>query len=61
VRNVLHIPAPKVYAWCSRANETPVGAEYIIMEKVPGIKLSHVWEDMHILKKIGDCDTTCPV
>ncbi|RLL96198.1 hypothetical protein CFD26_100335 [Aspergillus turcosus] len=43
--------SPKVYTWCAKADETPVGAEYIVMEKSPGIKLSHVWDDMHVLKK----------
>ncbi|RHZ51896.1 hypothetical protein CDV55_102552 [Aspergillus turcosus] len=33
--------SPKVYTWCAKADETPVGAEYIVMEKSPGIKLSH--------------------
>ncbi|KAK6826510.1 hypothetical protein RU639_005390 [Aspergillus parasiticus] len=51
VRDVLHIPAPKVFAWCSNASESPVGTEYLIMEKVPGVKLSHFWDDMHAKKK----------
>lgn len=38
---------PKVLAWNSRSQTTPVGAEYIIMEKAPGIQLSKVWEGMH--------------
>jgi hypothetical protein len=40
-------PAPKVYAWSSNA-ENPVGAEYIIMEKVAGIQLDRVWPTMDI-------------
>ncbi|KAL4905221.1 hypothetical protein BDW74DRAFT_185269 [Aspergillus multicolor] len=43
LRNVLHLPVPRVYAWSSRATENPVGAEYILMEKQPGIMLSEVW------------------
>ncbi|KAG8527832.1 uncharacterized protein KY384_006748 [Bacidia gigantensis] len=46
VRNMLNIPAPKVYAWSSRRDENPVKAEYIIMEKAPGIELENVWEGM---------------
>jgi hypothetical protein len=42
---------PKVYAWNSRA-ENPVGAEYIVMEKAPGIQLSDVWNDMKIGAKM---------
>ncbi|KAL3425182.1 hypothetical protein PVAG01_04463 [Phlyctema vagabunda] len=46
VRNVLKTPVPKVFAWSSKAKENPVGAEYIIMEKVPGIELERVWPTM---------------
>ncbi|KKZ63150.1 hypothetical protein EMCG_02527 [[Emmonsia] crescens] len=46
LRNVLHIPVPRVYAWNSRASENPVRAEYIIMEKQAGVMLSDVWESM---------------
>lgn len=47
-RNVLGTPVPKVLAWCSQAHESPVGAEYIIMERVPGIELEHVWPKMNV-------------
>ncbi|TVY87186.1 Altered inheritance of mitochondria protein, mitochondrial [Lachnellula willkommii] len=49
-RNILGTPVPKVFAWSSKAQENSVGAEYIIMEKVPGIELESVWPSM----KIGD-------
>lgn len=48
VRNELGTPVPKVLAWCSKATETPVGAEYIIMEKVEGVQLDKVWPKMDI-------------
>ncbi|KUL89585.1 hypothetical protein ZTR_04373 [Talaromyces verruculosus] len=51
VRTQLHIPAPEVFDWCSKAANTAVGAEFIIMEKVPGIQLSQVWDQMEGLKK----------
>ena len=35
------IPVPNVRAWCSRVEETPVGAEYIMCEKIPGEPLYH--------------------
>ncbi|PYH31436.1 uncharacterized protein BO87DRAFT_409003 [Aspergillus neoniger CBS 115656] len=36
---------PEVYAWCStKAN--PIGAEYIIMEKLDGTPLGHEWFSM---------------
>ncbi|PYH34771.1 phosphotransferase enzyme family protein [Aspergillus neoniger CBS 115656] len=48
VRNKLSTPVPKVLAWSSNASENPVGAEYIIMEKVGGIQLNKVWPRMNI-------------
>ncbi|KAJ5346857.1 uncharacterized protein N7506_000110 [Penicillium brevicompactum] len=47
-RNVLGTPVPRVLAWSSKAGENAVGAEYIIMEKVAGVQLSHVWHNMSI-------------
>ena len=46
MRNVLQTPVPEVFTWSSRAQENPVGAEYIIMEKIPGIELERVWPTM---------------
>lgn len=48
VRNVLGTPVRRVLAWSSKAGENSVGAEYIIMEKVVGVQLSHVWYNMGI-------------
>ncbi|DAA78663.1 TPA_exp: Uncharacterized protein A8136_2448 [Trichophyton benhamiae CBS 112371] len=45
LRKVLHFPVPKVHAWNSRP-DNPVGAEYIIMEKQPGVVLRDVWTTM---------------
>ncbi|KAJ5599901.1 hypothetical protein N7450_000968 [Penicillium hetheringtonii] len=38
-RTVLGTPVPKVLAWSSKASENTVAAEYIIMEKAPGVQL----------------------
>ncbi|CAL1693832.1 unnamed protein product [Somion occarium] len=43
VRNVMGLPVPKVFGWCSRAETTDVGAEYILMEKIDGVVLSASW------------------
>ncbi|KAF8576253.1 hypothetical protein K439DRAFT_1397523 [Ramaria rubella] len=43
VRTRLKIPVPKVLAWSFSGNESNVGAEYIIMEKVDGVPLSDRW------------------
>ncbi|EAW23511.1 uncharacterized protein NFIA_022220 [Aspergillus fischeri NRRL 181] len=45
-RNKLGMPVPKVLAWSSRASDNPVRAVYIIMEKVPGSSLAHVWPQL---------------
>ncbi|KAG2414539.1 hypothetical protein HFD88_003730 [Aspergillus terreus] len=43
--NILGVPIPHVHAWsCETSN--PVGAEYIIEEKAPGIPLGHVWNQI---------------
>ncbi|PLN86244.1 protein kinase-like protein [Aspergillus taichungensis] len=38
-------PTPEVHAWCPD-RENPVGAEYIIMEKMDGVPLGEVWFSM---------------
>lgn len=43
-RTKLQLPVPKVLGWSSRASATPVGSEYILMEKVPGDPLVERWE-----------------
>lgn len=43
MRDYLSTPVPKVYAWCSHAKDSPVGAEYIIMDKATGVPLKSVW------------------
>lgn len=53
IRTHLRTPVPKVYAWCSRAQDNPVGAEYIIMEKVAGIQLGAVWDSMGIEDRVA--------
>jgi len=46
VRNVVSIPAPKVLAWSSRAESTPVGAEFMILEKVADVEVHKPWPDI---------------
>lgn len=43
MRTVLGVPVPAIHASNFRAESSPVGAEFIIMEKVPGIPLRKVW------------------
>lgn len=62
-RNVLGVPVPKVLAWCSDANRSPIGAEYILMEKVSGRPLAEFWDNMKgrdkisLLQQISDIDS----
>ena len=51
MRNELSTPVPRVLAWSSTADESPVGAEYIIMEKAEGVQLDKVWPKMDITKR----------
>ncbi|KAG6219884.1 hypothetical protein E4U47_007007 [Claviceps purpurea] len=45
-REVLRTNLPQVYDWSSRAQDTPVGAEFILMEKVHGVELQQLWPKM---------------
>ncbi|EZF29790.1 hypothetical protein H109_04256 [Trichophyton interdigitale MR816] len=53
-REFLQTPAPRVYAWnASRdTKNNPVGAEYIVMERVPGIQLSEIWCNLQLKQKL---------
>ncbi|KAF1953450.1 hypothetical protein CC80DRAFT_518300 [Byssothecium circinans] len=52
-RTLLDTPIPKVLAWNSKARENSVGAEYIIMEKAPGIELERIWPQMKIEDRLA--------
>ncbi|RLL93367.1 hypothetical protein CFD26_102036 [Aspergillus turcosus] len=56
LRNVLNLPVPRVYAWSSRASETPLGAEYILMEKQAGVVLTDVWDTIKGKQKVQILD-----
>lgn len=42
---------PKVLAWSSKVSENPVGAEYVIIEKVPGLQLDRIWPYIDIKER----------
>ncbi|CEL11353.1 Putative Phosphotransferase family protein [Aspergillus calidoustus] len=44
------IRVPRVFAWNSDA-ANPVGAEYIIMEKISGVALAETWATMNTLER----------
>ncbi|OQE94820.1 hypothetical protein PENNAL_c0003G02277 [Penicillium nalgiovense] len=43
ISDVLNVLVPRVLAWSFDAASSPVGAEYIIEEKAPGVRLGSVW------------------
>ncbi|KAG5913223.1 hypothetical protein E4U61_007215 [Claviceps capensis] len=45
---VLCTDVPQVHDWSSRAQETPVGADFILMEKVNGVELQQVRPRMEV-------------
>lgn len=49
MRSRTSIRVPKIFAWSSDATN-PVGAEFIIMEKIRGVALSEKWEAMNTLE-----------
>ena len=64
LRTRLDIPAPRVFAWASRlGRDNPVGAEYIIMEKMQGESLATRWlslatkELAEVIQKIVDIES----
>jgi hypothetical protein len=46
-REVLKLPVPRVITWsgANRGHMNPVGADYIIMEEVPGVRLGERWTE----------------
>ncbi|KZV84552.1 hypothetical protein EXIGLDRAFT_727045 [Exidia glandulosa HHB12029] len=57
LRNRLKLhQVPRVLSSSSRAADTPVGAEYIIMDPVEGVALRDVWNDLTMHQKIGLVD-----
>lgn len=64
LRTRLDIPAPRVFAWASRVGgDNPVGAEYIIMEKMQGDSLASGWSSLstkelaELIEKIVDIES----
>ncbi|KAL9601964.1 MAG: hypothetical protein Q9219_002188 [cf. Caloplaca sp. 3 TL-2023] len=55
LRNILGIPVPRIIKWSSRelASSNPVGAEYMLMERMPGRQLSDVWPNMSQAQRFG--------
>ncbi|KAF9036378.1 kinase-like domain-containing protein [Panaeolus papilionaceus] len=50
----LGVPVPKVLAWSSRAGDTEVEAEFMIMEKAGGVPLAKVWDEVDRVDLVGN-------
>ena len=44
------LPVPIVYPYCSEASN-PVGAEWVIMEYMPGVEVGDAWDDLQLPQK----------
>ncbi|KAG8623120.1 hypothetical protein KVT40_008096 [Elsinoe batatas] len=51
LRKHTSIPVPKVLDWSANSNN-PIGAEYIISEKMPGVSLYSMWESMSVAQHL---------
>ncbi|KAG6043155.1 hypothetical protein E4U39_004883 [Claviceps sp. Clav50 group G5] len=51
-REVFCTDIPEVYDWSSKAKDTPVGAEFILMEKLDGVQLQEVWPEMTLQDRL---------
>ena len=52
VRKFTTIPVPKVLAWSANSTN-PVGAEYIVMERVPGVQMFKKWDEMGEINRLA--------
>lgn len=51
-RDILDMPVPKVIGWSSHANASPVGSEYILLERAKGVPLHSRWESLDLSEKV---------
>ncbi|KAF9736412.1 hypothetical protein PMIN07_008230 [Paraphaeosphaeria minitans] len=56
LRDVFNVPVPRVLAWSCDAANNSVQAEYILEEKVPGVRLGAVWHRLTWEKKLAIVD-----
>jgi hypothetical protein len=51
VRHKTEIPVPRIFGYSIDSNN-PVGSEYILMEYIPGVPLSLVWDSLGLIGKL---------
>lgn len=56
------VPVSRIFAWPADATNNPVGAEYIIQEKVHGVRLGSLWNQwrrkakLDLIKQVVDME-----
>ncbi|GMG02178.1 unnamed protein product [Aspergillus oryzae var. brunneus] len=59
---VFKVPVSRIFAWPADATNNPVGAEYIIQEKVHGVRLGSLWNQwrrkakLDLIKQVVDME-----
>lgn len=56
MRNVFGVPVPRVLAWSCDAANSSVKAEYIIEERMSGVRLGAVWPELSWRTKLAIVD-----
>ncbi|OOO13798.1 aminoglycoside phosphotransferase [Aspergillus oryzae] len=62
LREVFKVPVSRIFAWPADATNNPVGAEYIIQEKVHGVRLGSLWNQwrrkakLDLIKQVVDME-----
>ena len=46
IKNSMGIPIPAVLTWSSQTQSTPVGAEFVLMDKPQGERLDAIWDSL---------------
>ncbi|KAJ1709623.1 kinase-like domain-containing protein [Aspergillus flavus] len=62
LREMFKVPVSRILAWSANATNNPVGAEYIIQEKVQGVRLGSLWNQwprkakLDLIKQVVDME-----
>ncbi|KAI8941618.1 hypothetical protein NX059_002831 [Plenodomus lindquistii] len=56
LRDIFNIPVPRVLAWSCDAANNSVQAEYVLEERVPGVRLGAIWHHLPWEKKLAIVD-----
>lgn len=59
--DAMNVSIPAVYSWSSRASQSPIQAEYIIIERQPGVVLLDVLDRLRGKQKVRILDHTVDI